>query len=102
MERVLLMRCGSPMGGWKIVYASGDQDPELFEESLMISMQKYNPTKIAVWQRFDCNNSLQVKQLFEQKLHNEPRTELNGSWFSNINIDQIRIKIKEAIAEVGI
>lgn len=99
-EAIIVIRNGSPMAKWYGLYATGHGDAELFEESLMLNMRKYNPLNPKVIDRFPCENSLAVLTRLQEKLNAEGANHINGIWF-NETLVSIRRLAAEVIREIG-
>lgn len=100
-EAIIVIRNGSPMAKWYGLYASGHGDAEIFEESLMLNMQLYNPLNPRVIDRFPCENSLAVLARLKEKLNAEfGVNHVTCIWF-NVNLTAIRRTASEVISEIG-
>jgi hypothetical protein len=70
-EAVFIVRGSSPYALWYKVYASGDDDPDIYAGWLKEQLTKYgNVDPCDIVQRIDCVDSREVVRLYEEHINN--------------------------------
>ena len=82
-EVIFVVKCGKPMSDWYHVYASGREDPFIYEQSLNLMLSEYNPTAVIIKYRFKCKDSCGIMFKFMEKIKEDSENSrlINGRWF---------------------
>lgn len=108
-QTLVLVKAGSPLGFWYKLFASGDNDPDIFEGRLKQCFETYCPISPTIITRFDCNNSVEALNIFKRKfedwnadqnIHRGGReVELIANGWFDLRIPNIRMFMRQAINE---
>jgi len=108
-QRLFLVKNSSPMSMWYKVYASGDEDPDIYEGFLLEQFKKYSKTIPKIIYTLDCDDSTHSIGRFYELIvdlmgGDNParaariRVELanNNNWFGAA-VETIRLNMREAV-----
>ncbi len=63
-QRLFLVKNSSPIASWYKVYASGDEDPDIYAGFLLEQFKKYSKTNVKIIYTLDCDDSARTLERF--------------------------------------